>query len=292
MNWPIFVALSALSLGVYDVSRKHAVKGNSVVEVLLVSSLAGLAAFLAVSGLSGGLPAAADVPWRVRALLGVKVLLVGAGWGSIYCAMRRLPISLAAPIRSAAPFWTVLGAMALFQEIPSWGRAAGMALMLSGFLGLAALGSREGFPLWSRETGLMLLGTLFGASSGLYDKYLLSRAGLPAPTVQLYFSAGMVILYGCVWAVRRMVWRAGERSPFVWRWTIPAVGVLLVLSDWFYFRALSRPEAPVSVVAVFRRTSTVVAFFLGGTLFHDLNLRAKLIPLALVLAGAVLTALC
>ena len=39
-------ALSALVLGLYDVCRKHAVRGNSAVDVLLWSSAAGFAAFL------------------------------------------------------------------------------------------------------------------------------------------------------------------------------------------------------------------------------------------------------
>ena len=43
------VALSALSLGLYNVACKHAVRDNSAVDVLLWSSVAGFAAFLAAA---------------------------------------------------------------------------------------------------------------------------------------------------------------------------------------------------------------------------------------------------
>ena len=49
--------------------------------------------------------------------------------------------------------------------------------------------------------------------------------------------------------------------------------------------------ADISLVSVFRRTSSVVSFFVGGLLFRDLDLRRKAFALLLVLAGAALAAL-
>ena len=151
--------------------------------------------------------------------------------------MRRLPISLAAPVRATAPLWTLLG-----------------------------------------------------AASALYDKFLLARIA-PPPTVQLHFSAGLVLLYGAAWLARRALWPRAERTPFAWRWTITLTGALLVLSDAFYFHAVAQPGAAISLVSVFRRASAVVAFLAGGLLFRDLHLRRKGLALILVLAGAALAAL-
>ncbi len=288
------VALSALSLGFYNVACKHAVSDNSAMDVLLWSSVSGLVAFLAAAAADGGAAGfaeAARATSATRWMLAGKVALVGSSWAAGYLAMRRLPISLAAPVRATAPLWTLLGAIALYGETPGPVRALGMLLMVAGYVLLAALGSREGFSWRSREMGLVVLGTLLGAASALYDKFLLARAGLPPRAVQLHFSAGLVLLYGAVWIARRAVWPAAERTPFRWRWSIPLVGALLILSDALYFRAVAIPGADISLVSVFRRMSSVVSFLVGGLLFRDLALRQKALALLLVLAGAVLAAL-
>ena len=99
------------------------------------------------------------------------------------------------------------------------------------------------------------------------------------------------MLFGAVWLARRAAWPAAERSPFRWRWSIPLVGALLILSDALYFRAVAIPGADISLVSVFRRLSSVVSFFVGGLLFRDLALRQKALALLFVLAGAALAAL-
>ena len=285
----LFVALSALTLGLYDVARKHAVRDNSAVDVLLWSSVAGLVAFLAVAGCGGTLADAARATAHQRLLLAAKVALVGASWAAEFLAMRRLPISLAAPVRATAPLWTLLGAIALFGETPGPWRALGMLLMVAGYVALATIGTREGWSWRGREMGLVVLGTLLGAASALYDKFLLAR--IDPATVQLHFCAGLVLLYGAAWLARRALWPRAERTPFAWRWTIALTGALLVLSDALYFHAVAQPGAAISLVSVFRRASAVVAFLAGGLLFRDLNLRRKGLALLLVLAGAALAAL-
>ena len=290
----LLVALSALVLGIYDVSRKHAVRGNSAVDVLLWSSAAGFAAFLVATLAAGGAAALADAARATpstRLLLAGKVALVGASWAAEFLAMRSLPISLAAPVRATAPLWTLLGAVALYGEAPGPWRSLGMVLMVAGYVALASLGNREGFSWHGRDMGLVVLGTLLGAASALYDKFLLARAGLPPATVQLHFSAGLVLLYAAVWTVRRTLFPRASRTPFAWRWTIPLTGALLILSDALYFRAVALPGTDISLVSVFRRSSPVVAFLVGGLLFRDLNLRRKALALLLVLLGAALAAL-
>ena len=126
----LLVALSALSLGFYNVACKHAVSENSAVDVLLWSSVAGLVAFLAAAAADGGAAGLAEAMRATPAarwMLAGKVALVGSSWAAGYLAMRRLPISLAAPVRATAPLWTLLGAIALYGETPGPVRALGMS---------------------------------------------------------------------------------------------------------------------------------------------------------------------
>jgi multidrug transporter EmrE-like cation transporter len=52
-----------------------------------------------------------------------------------------------------------------------------------------------------------------------------------------------------------------------------------------YFYSLSIPDAMISVVSMVRRGSVIVSFMFGVMLFHEKNLRAKALDLALMLLG-------
>lgn len=290
----ILIALSALTLGLYDIARKDAVRNNDVVRVLFLSTLSGAIALLAISILlKGEIAPVWRLSFRSAALLGVKVLLVGASWGAVFFAMRRLPISLASPIRATSPFWTLLGAILLFGEWPTPLRASGMLLMPIGYMMLSSTGRREGFSWKSREMLLIVLGTLFGSASALYDKHLLARLQLPPDTVQTFFAAGLCILYGVILLVRTISTRSSGKAspPFRFRWTIIAAGILLIVSDYFYFRAVAVPGAAISVISILRRSSSVISFVAGGLLFREQFLRKKSVALLFVLVGALLVAL-
>ena len=288
--WLAPIAASAVLLGLYDICRKHAVHANAVAEVLLISSASGAVAYVFALTLCGRLAAAAGCSAGTLGLVAAKALLVGSSWACVYRAMRTMPISLAAPIRATSPLWTLLGAILLFGELPGAARAAGMALVFAGYFRFSALGGREGFSMRHRDMHLIVLGTLLGSASALYDKFLLNVVRIPPQTVQLYFSLFLVAIYAAAWAA----WRGrngGEGSGFRWRWSIPATGVLLVASDFLYFHAVGLPDVQISVLSLFRRCSCVIPFATGAWLFGDVNLRPKTLALLAILAGVAVIAL-
>ncbi len=67
--------------------------------------------------------------------------------------------------------------------------------------------------------------------------------------------------------------------------TVFLISLFLSIADFLYFYALSLPSALISVVSMIRRGSVLVSFSLGALLFHEKNLRAKALDLALVLLG-------
>jgi uncharacterized membrane protein len=54
-----------------------------------------------------------------------------------------------------------------------------------------------------------------------------------------------------------------------------------------YFYALGLPGALISVVSMIRRGSVVVSFLFGAFLFHEKNLKSKVVDIALVLLGMI-----
>lgn len=291
MSWVLLATLSAACLGLYEVSKKAAVNGNAVLPVLLATNIAGTLVVLPLLVLSWYSPEAAGslavVPLSLgaHALILVKALIVTTSWVLGFFALKHLPISLASPIRASAPFLTLLGAVLLFAERPNLRQWCGIAIVLVAYWGFSVIGRVEGFGFaTNRWVGLMVASTVVGAASGLYDKYLLAEQRLPPTTLQCWFTLYCTAIIGLVvllfWALRRH-----ESTAFEWRWTVLAVGVLLLLADNLYFRALSTEGALISVVSMIRRTNVVVSFALGSMAFRERLLRPKALALAGVVAG-------
>ncbi len=289
-GWLIPILGSALGLGFYDLCKKHAVHDNSVMPVLFWATFSGTLVFLAAMAVTGQWRAAASCTVPQWNLVLLKSLLVSSSWICVYYAMRELPISIASPIRATAPLWTFLGGVFIFSEIPTWMQAGGMVAIFGGYYLFSVLGKLEGIS-FRRHRGihLILLGTLLGAASALYDKYLLGVLHIPRNTVQFWFSVDLVFVLGTAYLIRKFGFRDGR--PFVWRWSIPLTGVLLIVADYLYFYAVSIPDTQISILSLVRRCNCIVAFAVGSFYFRDANIRKKAWALALILLGVILLAL-
>jgi bacterial/archaeal transporter family protein len=289
MAWVLLSLFSALILGFYDLAKKHAVADNAVLPVLFFSNLVSALVWLGLMGAGPLLPDALRVAPLTplgHLQLGAKAALVGTSWIFAYFALKHLPVSLAGPIRATGPMWTLGGAVLLFAERPSGLQWIGIAVTLLGFFSLSLAGRREGIRFHrDRWVGFLLVGTLLGACSGLYDKFLLGSGRFSAATVQAWFSIYLVLFFApLAYGWKRQWW---PRGRFRWRWSIPAIGLLLLVADFAYFRALSDPEALVSVVSSLRRGAVLVTFAGGILLLGERHGRAKLPGTLAVLAGIV-----
>ncbi len=296
MTWLVLSVLSALFLGIYDVAKKASVDRNAVLPVLFGCSLAGLLALAPGAVLSWKAPHLAEdlgvfippLSCHGHALLVAKAGIVTLSWVLTFFALKHLPISLAAPIRASAPLFVLLGAIVLFGEKPSAPQWLGIMTIVASYVGFSVIGRAEGIVFEkNRWVWMLFAGTLVGAISGLFDKHLLQTAHLPPSAVQFYFTlyntllqGGMVLL---LWVPQRR-----KSTPFVWRSTIVAVGILLLLADNLYFRALAQEGALVSVVSVIRRANVVISFGVGALAFREHQRRKKAGALAGILVGVAL----
>ena len=195
MNWLVLVLLSAIILGIYDITRKHAVKDNSAICVLLFASIAGAISFTLYALAIGEFTSALTIGKFDLLLIFLKSCIVGGSWGCVYTAMRKLPISLAAPIRSTAPLWTFIAAIFIYGEVPSLVAGVGMLTIFIGYYALSVVGQLEGFSFRNKSMLLIVAGTLLGSTAAIYDKYLLNNLQISPLKVQLYFSCFLVLIY-------------------------------------------------------------------------------------------------
>jgi bacterial/archaeal transporter family protein len=295
MHWVVASVLSALFLGFYDLSKKHALRDNAVLPVLFFSTVTSAAVWLTLMGIDAAVPGALPSAFTVEPLSWFQHLqvlaksgIVALSWVFTYFGIKHLPLSLASPIRATGPLWTLFGAFLILGERPTWLETVGIATTLVSFLGLSIAGRGEGIHFHrDKWVGFMILGTICGACSGLYDKYLMGTAGFKAGTVQAWFSIYLVAVFLPLVIGWKLRW--WPRNEFKWRWSIPLIGLVLIVADFVYFDALRDPEALVSLVSSIRRGSTLVAFFGSLWLFREQHGLRKLPAVLGVLLGIVLT---
>lgn len=293
MDWIFLSLCSALALGVYDVGKKSAVDKNAMFPTLFLCS--GIAALVVLPALLLTLAspstathlgiAVEPLGMRGQFLVLTKTCIVTASWTLSFLALKHLPLSIAAPVRASAPLFTLVGAIALYGEMPTPAQWAGIALILGSYWAFSVIGRAEGIHFTrSPWVWALFAATAMGSVSALWDKNLLQTEKLPPFAMQVWFSIDNALLQGCLW----FTLGKREKTAFQLRWQAFAVGPLLLLADAAYFRALAQPGAMVSIVSSIRRANVVVSFLLGAIAFREKNLRWKALALLGVLAGLAL----
>ncbi|MBF0197657.1 MAG: DMT family transporter [Planctomycetes bacterium] len=294
--WLILTLLSACFLGFYDVLKKVATRDNAVLPTLWLTTIAGF--MLMASLMLGSLIfpsfmtrhgiAFQALSLQFHGLIFIKSLIVASSWILSFFAIKHLPLSIVGPIRATSPLWTLLGALLLYSERPNTLQWLGLIIAFASYYSFALLSRKEGFSirnniwLWA-----VIAATLISACSGLYDKCLLQSYALPPLTLQAWFSFYMVLILGL--AVALFWWpKRKKNTPFKWRWSSLGVGILLILADFVYFRAVADPEALISVISALRRCSVLISFSMGFILYKEKNLGPKSLALVGVLLGVFL----
>ena len=292
--WLLLAFVSAILLGSYEVFKKVSLEKNAVIPVIFVSILIScliLTPFLFLSEffpktLSNSIFFVPRVDFHAHMLFVLKAVIVLTSWLFAYFALKHLPLSLASPIKATQPVWTVVGAMLIFGEKLNGYQAAGVGITLVSFFLFSVVGKREGISLKTNKWfWFIIMATLTGALSALFDKYLMKRYDVMS--VQVYYTFYQAIIMGIItlflWAPARK-----KTTSFKFKWAIAFISLFLVTADFVYFYALTLPDSMISVVSTIRRSGVIVPFFYGAIVMHDKNIRLKMIDLIGVLVGMLL----
>ena len=301
--WLILAFMSAALLGCYDSFKKEALRENAVLPVLFLNTLFSSLIFLPFIILSATTQTLDDTVlyvasggWDEHKYVLLKALIVLSSWVLGYFGMKHLPLTIVGPINATRPVMVLVGALLVFGERLNGWQWAGVALAILSFLMLSRSGKKEGIDFKHDHWIWMIVGAAaLGAISGLYDKYLMAPVesggvGLNRMLVQSWYN-----IYQCfmMLAMLLLLWwpKHKETTPFRWHWSIIFVSLFLSTADFMYFYSLSLPDAMISIVSMIRRGSVVVSFLFGAAFFHEKNLRAKAVDLALVLLGMIFLAI-
>jgi len=283
--------LSAALLGVYDTFRKQSLRENAVLPVLFLNTIflsLIFSPFILISHFSpttfgDSIFYVPKVGWEVHKFILIKSVIVLSSWIFGYFATKHLPLTIIGPVNATRPVIVLLGALLFFGERLNLYQWTGVTLAIISFFLLSRSGKKEGIDFThNRWILLLVLGTFLGAVSGLYDKYLMRQ--FPPMLVQSWYNIYQVLI---MCPIMLLLWypHRHKNTPFRWKWTIPCISLFLGAADFAYFYALSMPDAMISIVSMIRRSSVVVSFAFGAILFHEKNLRNKVVDLILVLIG-------
>jgi transporter family protein len=291
--WMYLGLLSALFLGLHNLCKKHAVQGNEIFPVLLGTISAGFLLILPLYLGSIWFPKymlkigfyITNISWNTHGFIFIKSMIMASSWILAYQALKHLPLTIVTPIRSAGPFFTFIGALFIYQEKPSFWQWIGFFVIIIAVLLYSKLGKKEGIIFKKNKWIFAIIGATFlGALSGLYDKFLIQSLTLNPQTLQFWFCFYTIVI---LLIILSLTWfpNATKRKAFTWRWSIPAVGILLQTADYFYFKALQDPEALIMLLSAIKRSQILIAVVAGGILFKEKNKRKKLVPLFGILLG-------
>ncbi|GER59527.1 permease [Patiriisocius marinus] len=294
--WMYLGLLAALFLGLHNLCKKHAVQGNEVFPVLLGTVSSGflfvaifylLAKFYPEYALEHGYNFQ-SITWKIHGFIFIKSLIMASSWVLAYQALKHLPITIVTPIRSAGPFFTFIGAMVIYKESPNAYQWVGFCLIIFSVMLYSRIGQKEGINFKNNKWIFAIIGATFlGASSGLYDKYLVQFLSLNPQTLQFWFCYYTILILLVILTITWFPY-AEKRKAFKFRWSIIAVGVLLQAADYFYFKALQDSDALIMLLSAIKRSQIIIAVVIGGIIFKEKNKRKKLIPLAGIMTGVFL----
>ncbi|GHU67257.1 permease [Bacteroidia bacterium] len=288
--WVTLALISAVFLGGYEICKKQSLNGNAVLPVLCLNTLISSLLFLPFILLStftdyldGTLLYVPAASLAVHGHVFLKSVIVLSSWIFGYFSVKHLPLTLTGPIRATQPVMTLLGAMLIFGERLNPYQWIGVSLALLSLFLLSLTNKKEGNS--QTDNRWMIFSTismLLGATSGLYDKYLMRS--LDVMTVQVWFN---FYQFGLMAIILMVLWYPQRRhsTPFVWKNSIIWISVFLAAGDWVYFYALTFPDSMISIVSMIRRSNVLITFIAGGLFFHEKHLKSKAFDLVLVLVG-------
>lgn len=291
--WLLLAFCSAALLGFYDVFKKKSLANNAVLPVLGLNTLFSSLIFLPFILISAWKPEWLNqtiffVPqagWEVHRFILLKSLIVLSSWTFGYFGMKHLPLTIVGPINATRPVMTLVGALLIFGERLNVYQWIGVLMAIVSFFMLSRSGKKEGIDFQHNKwIWFLVLAAVFGAVSGLYDKYLMKQFN--NMVVQSWYNVYQLFLMG---GVLMFLWlpRRKTTTPFRWDWCIILISVFLSAADFVYFYALSMDGSMISIVSMVRRGSVIVSFLFGAMVFREKNLKSKVVDLLLVLIGMV-----
>lgn len=292
--WLWTAIASAVFLGVYEVIKKKASGGNTVLNVLLYATAIGALFFVpfVLSAICGWNWFEGSVFHMEKGTLSDhlivlgKSLIVTVSWISGLYGLKNLPITTVGPIKATRPVFILLGSILIYSEHLNGLQWVGIIISMVAFFLLSLSSRKEGVSfIHNKWIWCMAVSVLSGVVSALIDKKIMTW--MEPMFVQAWCNIYIAVMLALIVLFYKLI-KSPVYQKLNWDWTIVFIAVFLTVSDFLYFFCLTDTNSMISVVSMLRRCSVVVSFVLGAIVFKEKNIKAKGFELLLLMIGAAL----
>lgn len=278
-SWLWLVIVSGILLGLWDITKKKALKNNTVLTVLAFYSI--VSAILVSYEFNNALQISSDK----LVIIFIKSFIVFVSWILSFAAIKYLPISIITPFNTLNPVFSILFGILLLGERLSLVQTFGIVIMLLSYYFLGKVGSMEINGLFKNKYFyFMVAAAILSAVSATIDKIALKT--INSGQLQFWFSIFLALLNTAVLIIDRF--KSSEKKRIIFDPIIILISILLVLSDRIYFNAVNIPGSQISVIIPVRKLSVFVSVIGGGLIFKEENLKSKFWCITLLLLGIAL----
>ncbi len=280
--WMLQVLLYGLFKGTREIVKKKSLDKSSVLEVLFFYTLFGFLLVCPDAGNAGG------VPTGLMGAIVLKSFVIFVAWMCSFKAIKKMPISLYGILDlSRVLFATLLATLVLHETLTAY-QIVGLALVSLGLLMLKGLPWRkkkknEKEAVKPIVVMLAFVSCLLNAFSGLLDKILMKD--VTSSQLQFWymlFLVGFYLVYIIISRTKIRIVRS-LKNPWIW-----LLAILFIIADRALFLANADPASKISVMTLIKQSGCLVTILGGKFIFHEKNIRYKLICAAVIVAGIVI----
>ena len=280
--WMLQVLLYGVLKGTREIVKKKSLDKSSVLEVLFFYTLFGFLMVCPDAGNAGGV-SVGQMGW-----IALKSFVIFVAWICSFKAIKKMPISLYGILDLSRVLFATLLATLVMHETLTGSQLVGLALVCLGLLML------KGLP-WKKKKAeekesvkplivmLAFASCLLNAFSGLLDKILMKE--LNGSQLQFWYMLYLVLFYLVYIIISETKIRIGKSLKNYWIWIL---AILFVIADRALFLANADPASKISVMTLIKQSGCLVTILGGKFVFHEKNIRYKLVCAAVIVTGIVI----
>lgn len=280
--WMLQVLLYGIFKGTREIVKKKSLNKSSVLEVLLFYTLFGFLLVCPDAGNAGGVPAGQ------MGLIALKSFVIFVAWMCSFKAIKKMPISLYGILDLSRVLFATFLAMFVLHETLTLYQIVGLMLVCLGLLML------KGLPWQKKKESekesvkpmivlLAFISCLLNAVSGLLDKILMKD--VTSAQLQFWYMLFLVGFYLVYIILSKTKIRIAQSLKNPWIWLL---AILFIIADRALFMANGDPASKISVMTLIKQSGCLVTIIGGKLIFHEKNIRYKLICAAVVVTGIVI----
>lgn len=291
MAWYGYALLTALTIALVGILQKRTLQNAHSSEYFMIFSVMKVLLFFFFAKSIAWTVDAPELSWLL--LTGV---FSGLGFYFVTKALRRLDLSIVAPVLTLDSGVSSLIALIVLHEVLSGRQFLGLFLLVAGTyilelhrqqpsLNVLSRLSRLASPfrdLWHSPGGVFaILATLCFAMSGVVDRVVLRS--VTTTTYLAYVLPTIAIMSIIIFASRQGRLEILRRGSRVMLWPILITAALHLLSN--VTQAKATALMAIGLVLAMKRLSTLIDVVFSGKLFHEQHLRQKLVASLIMLIG-------